>query len=69
MQGFLFTCYVEVVVSEETSPVKRKVVIRRKPIEAVAELPKPVKKLNKKELYKEFNDLLLSIRYGVPKIN
>ena len=55
--------------SEETSPVKRKVVIRRKPIEAVAELPKPVKKLNKKELYKEFNDLLLSIRYGVPKIN
>lgn len=43
---------------------RRKVVIRRKPIEAVAELPKPKKTISTKELYKEFNDLLTSIRYG-----
>lgn len=46
---------------------KRKVVIRRKPVEIVAnipEQPRPAKRLTTKELYKEFNEVLQSISYG-----
>lgn len=51
-----------------TTAPKKKITFFRKPAPVetpvIETTPEPVKKLSKKELYKEFNDLIRSIKYG-----